>query len=48
MEAVEQNFEREPHKNHLSQVWFNLIQWFQRRFKCESLQRMTDDRRRAW
>jgi hypothetical protein len=22
------NFEREPPKDHSSQVWFNLIQWF--------------------
>jgi len=28
--AVGHNFERGPPKNYLSQVWFNLVQWFQR------------------
>jgi hypothetical protein len=42
---VGQNFERDPPKDHLCQVWFNLVQGFQRRrFKCESLRRMTDDK----
>jgi hypothetical protein len=31
-------------KDNPYQVWFNLVWWFQRRrFKCESLWRMTDD-----
>jgi hypothetical protein len=42
---VGQNFERDPPKDHLCQVWFNLVQGFQRRrFKCESLRRMTDNK----
>jgi hypothetical protein len=29
-------FERDPPRDHPCQVWFNLVQWFQRRrFKCE-------------
>jgi hypothetical protein len=37
------NFERDPPKDHPCQVWFNLVQGFQRRtFKCESLRRTTD------
>jgi hypothetical protein len=41
--AVRHNFERNPPKDHPCQVWFNLVQGFQRRrFKCESLQRTTD------
>ena len=42
--AVRHNFERDPPKDHPCQVWFNLVQEFQRRrFKCESLRRTTDD-----
>jgi hypothetical protein len=36
--AVGHNFERDPPKDHPCQVWFNSVQGFQRRFKCESLQ----------
>ena len=37
------NFERDPPKDHPCQVWFNLVQGFQRkRFKCESLRHTTD------
>ena len=44
--AVGHNFERDPPKDHSCQVWFNLVQGFQRRrFKCESLRRTTDRRR---
>ena len=44
--AVGHNFERDPPKDHPCQVWFNLVQGFQRRrFKCESLRRTTDDDR---
>jgi hypothetical protein len=36
--AVGHNFERDPHRDHLCQVWFNLVQRFQRRrFKCDLL-----------
>jgi hypothetical protein len=36
--AVGHNFERDPPKDHPCQVWFNLVQWFQRkRFKCDLL-----------
>jgi hypothetical protein len=36
--AVGHNFERDPHRDHPSQVWFNLVQRFQRRrFKCDLL-----------
>jgi hypothetical protein len=31
------NFERDPHRDHPCQVWFNLVQRFQRRFKCDLL-----------
>jgi hypothetical protein len=32
------NFERDPPRDHPCQVWFNLVQWFQRRrFKCDLL-----------
>jgi hypothetical protein len=42
--SVGHNFERDPPKDHPCQVWFNLVQGFQRRrFKCESL-RHTDGR----
>ena len=35
--------ERDPPRDHPCQVWFNLVQRFQRkRFKCESLRRTTD------
>jgi hypothetical protein len=45
--SVGHNFERDPPKDHPCQVWFNLVQGFQRRrFKCESLRRTTDDDRR--
>jgi hypothetical protein len=38
--AVGHNFERDPP----CQVWFNLVQVFQRRrFKCESLRRTPSD-----
>jgi hypothetical protein len=38
--AVRHNFERDPHRDHLGQVWFNLVQRFQRRrIKCERLAR---------
>ena len=33
--AVGHNFERDPPKDHPCQVWFNLVQRFQRRFKCD-------------
>jgi hypothetical protein len=40
---VGHNFERDPPKDHLCPVWFNLVQGFQRRrFKYESLRRTTD------
>jgi hypothetical protein len=36
--AVRHNFERNPPSYHPYQVWFNLVQWFQRRrFKCDLL-----------
>ena len=36
--AVGHNFERDPPRDHLCQVWFNLVQRFQRRrFKCDLL-----------
>ena len=36
--TVGHNFERDPHRDHSCQVWFNLVQWFQwRRFKCDLL-----------
>ena len=41
--SVGHNFERDPPKDHPCQVWFNLVQGFQRRrSKCESLRRTTD------
>ena len=45
------NFERDPPKDRPYQVWFNLVQGFQRRrFKCESLQRWMpiDDKSSKW
>jgi hypothetical protein len=46
--SVGHNFERGPPKDHPCQVWFNLVQVFQRgRFKCESLRRTMDGRRRT-
>ena len=43
--TVRHNCERDPLKDHPCQIWFNLVQGFQRRkFKCESL-RHTDGRR---
>jgi hypothetical protein len=42
--SVGHNFEKDPPKDHPCQVWFNLVQGFQRRrFKCESLRRMPSD-----
>ena len=42
--VVGHNFERDPPKDHPCQVWFNLIQGFQRRrIKCESLRRTPSD-----
>jgi hypothetical protein len=42
--AVEHNIERGPPKDNPSQVWCNLVQWFQRKiFKCESLRCMDYD-----
>ena len=42
--AIRHNFEKGPSKDHPSQIWFNLILWFQkRRFKCGSLRRMPSD-----
>jgi hypothetical protein len=42
--SVGHNFERDPPKDHPYQVWFNLVQGFQRRrIKCESLRRTTSD-----
>ena len=36
--AVGHKFERDPSRDHLCQVWFNLVQRFQRRrFKCDLL-----------
>jgi hypothetical protein len=35
--AVGHNFERNPPRDHPCQVWFNLVQRFQRRFKCDLL-----------
>jgi hypothetical protein len=36
--AVGHNFERDPPRDHPCQVWFNLVQRFQRRrFKCDLL-----------
>jgi hypothetical protein len=35
--VVGHNIERGPSKNHPSQICFNLVQRFQRRFKCEQL-----------
>ena len=36
--AVGHNFERDPPRDHPCQVWFNLVQQFQRRrFKCDLL-----------
>jgi hypothetical protein len=37
-ELVGHNFERDPPRDHPCQVWFNLVQQFQRRrFKCDLL-----------
>ena len=37
------NLIRDPHKNRPCQVWFNLVQWFQRRrFKCDNLRHTMD------
>ena len=45
--SIGHNFERDPPKDHPCQIWFNLVQGFQRRrFKCESFDvRWTDGRR---
>ena len=41
--TVGDNFERDPPRDHPCQVWFNLVQGFQRRrIKCDSLRRTTD------
>jgi len=41
--VVGHKFQRGPPKDHPSLIWFNLVQWFQRRrFKCESLQSTSD------
>jgi hypothetical protein len=46
--SVGHNFERDPSKDHPCQVWFNLVQGFQRRrFKCESLRHTNDDGRQV-
>ena len=49
--AVEPNFEWDPPRDHPCQVWFNLVQGFQRRrFKCEFTTydgRTDDDGRQA-
>ena len=45
--SVGHNVESDPPKDHPSQVWFNLVQGLQRRFKCDSLRRTTDGRRRV-
>jgi hypothetical protein len=37
MMAIRHNFERDRPKDHPCQVWFNLVQQFQRRFKCDLL-----------
>ena len=43
--AVGHNFERDPPKDHPCQVWFNLVQGFQRRrFKYESFTTYDDGR----
>ena len=42
--SVGHNFERDPPKDHPCQVWFNLVQGFQRRrFKFESLRQTPSD-----
>ena len=41
--AVGHNFERDPSRDHPCNVRFNLVQQFQRRFKCESLRRTPTD-----
>jgi hypothetical protein len=42
--AVGHNFEREPPRDHPCQVWFNLVQRFQRRrFKCDLLSKYLHD-----
>ena len=46
--SVGHNFEWDPPKEHPCQVWFNLVQMFQRgRFECESLRRTDDDGRQV-
>jgi hypothetical protein len=35
---------REPSNEHFWQVWFNSVQWFQRRFKCEKVKNGDDGR----
>ena len=37
MELADTNFKRGLSKDHPSQIWFNLVQRFQRRFKCDLL-----------
>jgi hypothetical protein len=42
--AVGHKFEREPPRDHPCQVWFNLVQRFQRRrFKCDLLSKYTSN-----
>jgi hypothetical protein len=36
-EAVGHNFEMGLPKDYSSQIWFNLVQRFQRRFECDLL-----------
>jgi hypothetical protein len=39
--AVGHNFERDPPRDNPCQIWFNLVQRFQRRkFKCDLLSRV--------
>jgi hypothetical protein len=44
--AVGHNFERDPPRDHPSQVWFNLVQRFQRRrFKCDLISKCKLEKR---
>jgi hypothetical protein len=41
--AVGHDFERDPPRDHPCQVWFNLVQQFQRRrFKCDLLSKYAE------
>jgi hypothetical protein len=43
--AVKHNFEMGLPKDYPSQIWFNLVQWFQRkRFKCDLLSKYLHNR----